>query len=168
MIPQLTILIGTAWFFAVLAWDVNADFKKWRKAISVRHRSEWRKRVLLVLPSIALITMAHPAQSGFCWASFWVLVDTASMLGFGWWLLFDGWYNTRRRNYLIKTGAAPMYYNPFTFFYTGSFNEEGHSDSWLDKMQFLLGNTLSKIIKVTGVSVSLTVYILSFIKFNHQ
>ena len=162
---MIYILIALVLLFCILYWDVNSDFKKWLKNQAVRHKSEWRLRALLCTPIIILFTVAHPAEHGYSWATFWVLACSICMIGFTWWMLFDGWYNLKRRNYLKNTGASPSYYMQFDWWYVGSFNEEGHSDSCLDRLQFWLGNTTSKIVKVVGVALWVVIYILSFQTF---
>ncbi len=159
---MLYIIIGLVLLFCILYWDVNSDFKKWVKNQAVRHKSEWRLRALLCLPVIILFTVAHPAENGYRWGTFFAFICTCFMIGFVWWLVFDGWYNVKRRNHLKKTDAAPAYYKQFTWWYVGSFNEASHSDSFLDKLQFWLGNTGSKILKLVGVVVWVLIYVLSF------
>ena len=158
---MINIIIGIVLLFCILYWDVNTDFNKWVKNKPVRHNSEWRLRALLCLPVIILFTVAHPAENGYSWNTFWAFTCSCFMIGFVWWLLFDGWYNVKRRKYLKDTGAAPSYYRQFTWWYVGSL-EGWQSDSFLDKMQYWMGVTVSKIVKLVGVILWVVIYFLSF------
>ncbi len=164
MNPIAYILLAIALLYLILRWDVFTDFKKWIKYQNVKHGSEWRLRALLCLPVVILFTMAHPQENGYSWGTFWAFVCSSFMVGFVWWLLFDGWYNLKRRHYLKKTGAHPDYYTQFDWWYIGSFYEQGHSDSLLDKLQFWIGRTGSMVIKIVGVGVWLFIYVASFLK----
>ena len=131
-------------FFAVLAWDLRSDYKKWLKTRSVQHSKEWWVRVALMIPSIALFTLAHPREAGYAWSTLLVLGLSAGMTGFAFWILFDGIYN-RLRGY------------QWTF--TGSVEAD---DADLDKMQREMGKAVSMLIKLAGFLVCLTAYILPF------
>lgn len=145
----ISILIAAVLFTAVLIWDVETDLKKWKNNIAVKHAKEWWLRVALLLPTIILLTVAHPQENGYSWATLKVLLTVGWFVSFLWWLLFDGIYNNRRG---------------YGWWFRGSFNDKGHRDSWFDGLQEMIGTAFSIFLKVGGVLAPLLMYIISFIK----
>lgn len=78
-------------FFAILAWDLISDYKKWLSNFRVNHGKEAVLRsALLVVPTV-LFCLAHPDKF------YWILIGNVLLMQFfTFWLLFDGIYNKLR------------------------------------------------------------------------
>ena len=138
------LIIPTVLFFAVLAWDLSTDYKKWIKQINgeqyINHRWEAFVRIMIFTPVTLLLSLHHydkfwlHADGVIRDGNFWIeLLVTIGMEFFVYWTLFDGIYNLLRY---------------FDWSYTGS--DEGSDDAWLDRFQRWAGPFISQSIKIIG------------------
>ena len=125
-------------FFAILAWDIITDYRKWLKQRGVKHTDEAWLRVLLMIAPTILFCIAHTPAFNI-----WVLVNVAMMEFFLFWLLFDGFYNKIRG---------------YGWWFAGSDDED---DAWLDNI-IQAWPWMAKIIKITGAILFVTIYIITY------
>jgi len=125
-------------FFAILAWDVITDYRKWLKHRGVKHTDEAWLRVLLMIAPTIFFCIAHKPHFDI-----WVLVNVALMQFFTFWLLFDGFYNKIRG---------------FDWWFAGSDDED---DAWLDNI-IQAWPWMARIIKIAGVILFITIYIITY------
>jgi len=112
------IWIAAISFFAVLAWDIITDYRKWLKQRGVAHTKEAWLRCLLLSPAIVLFTIAHLGNS------WWHLVYAVVMCFFVFWIVFDGFYNVLRG---------------FNWWYTGSDDkDDAGTDNFLQSIPLWL------------------------------
>ena len=90
------ILSSLIYSFFVLQWKVNRDYKTWRSKQPVKHGKSWRLLAFLLLPPI--ICLAIPI-------TLWGVIITAPFFACWWWILFDGWFNNKRRFNWWHTGS---------------------------------------------------------------
>lgn len=83
------IAFAIIWFTLVLIWDLRTDYRKWKRA-PFDHKKKWQRGVLLT-PSI--LAFALPIGG----ALFFKLVFSWFLVGFVYWVLFDGLFNIIRR-----------------------------------------------------------------------
>lgn len=150
----ISYLIAALVFTAAFIVSIESDLEKWKKTqrgipTPVNHFTGWWARLAMLLPVIILLTVAHPAENGYHKETLFVLLNASGLIGFIWWFMFDGIFNLERGE---------------NWWFLGSFNDAGHGDAWLDILQQKIGPTLSKLLKVGGILVMLTIYIFSFIK----
>jgi len=131
------IWIAVISFFAILAWDVVTDYRKWLKQRSVNHTDEaWLRVLLMIVPTVFFCIAHTPAFN------IWVLIDVALMQLFIFWLLFDGIYNKLRG---------------FGWWFAGS---DDPDDSVLDN--FLQEYPVAgAILKIGGSILFITIYIFT-------
>lgn len=131
------IWIAVISFFAILAWDVITDYRKWLKQRSVNHTDEaWLRVLLMIVPTVFFCIAHTPAFN------IWVLIDVALMQLFIFWLLFDGIYNKLRG---------------FGWWFAGS---DDPDDSVLDN--FLQEYPVAgAILKIGGSILFITIYIFT-------
>lgn len=146
MIPYIMPISAILLAALILWWDVSADFKFWKKKKDVNHNNQGFKRLMLLSPSI--ITMAIPirwvgdtllsnlAIIGLC------LLVSFGVIGFLYWLFFDGLYSNKRR---------------YNFWDLGSDGpEDGKTDNFLQS----LTKTQHIAIKIGGCVIFITVYLI--------
>lgn len=120
---------------AVLAWDIKSDFRYWKEEKPINHNNQGFKRILLLSPSI--IMLAIPI-------SWWAIAAATPMIMFWYWLLFDGLLSNKKR---------------FNFWSLGS---DGPEDGVLDNFLQSLKRWQHIAIKIGGVIISTTLYILLY------
>lgn len=125
-------------FFAVLAWDVVTDYRKWLKHRGVKHTDEAWLRVLLMIVPTVLFCIAHTPAFDI-----WVLTNVGFMQFFTFWLLFDGLYN-RIRGY--------------GWWFAGS---DDADDPFLDDL-IQKHPKLAAVLKIAGAVIFITIYILTY------
>jgi hypothetical protein len=128
-------ILAIIWFFLVLKWDVNTDFKKWKENKPIKHTKEGIIRALLLLPSVVLLTLPD--------FTIWKLLAAASLEASVWWELFDGLYNKKRG---------------FKWRFNGS---QEPDDSRLDKFLYHLSDSKETLLKWGLIILSLCGYIVS-------
>ncbi len=125
----------------VLYIDVRSDFNFWKKGEYINHSNQGFKRMLLLLPSTVFYTV--PILWGVDW---WIIllcgVISFAMIGFRYWILFDGFYSNKRR---------------FNFWHLGS---DDPGDGVLDNFLQSLTRLQHITIKAGGAMLFLIVYIL--------
>ena len=116
-------------FCLVLRWDVLDDYHKWLKNIPVKHGKEALLRAYFLVPSVLLLCLPFPLN-------IWKIVTVAALEAFTYLLLFDGFYNLKRK---------------FNWWFLGSVDPD---DAWWDRVQRKIPLTLLKILKI-GVPIAL-------------
>ena len=130
----------------ILWWDIQSDFKYWKQKKDINHSNQGFKRLMLLTPSI--IMMAIPIT----WVSTKLLVIVAIILlcvlisfgviGFWYWLLFDGLYANKRR---------------YNFWNLGSDDAgDGKADNFLQS----LSKSQHIALKIGGCAIFTTTYII--------
>jgi len=128
-------LYATIWFILVLWWDVWTDYKRWQRKIPINHVDEWVLRIVLLAPTIHLLSLPYDPV--------WIFLPASLMVGALWWELFDGFYNKIRK---------------FPWRFNGTVDPD---DSWLDKILHKLSPLQETILKWGLIVISTTLYILS-------
>ncbi len=142
------IIISSAIVLAalILWWDVKADFKYWKQKKDINHSNQGFKRLMLLTPSI--IMLAIPIT----WVSTKLLAIVAviilcvlisfGVIGFWYWLLFDGLYSNKRR---------------YNFWNLGSDGpEDGKTDNFLQS----LTKSQHIAVKIGGCLIFTTAYVI--------
>lgn len=132
------IWIAVISFFAILAWDVITDYRKWLKHHSVDHGAEAWLRILLMIVPTVFFCIAHTPEFDI-----WVLTNVGFMQFFTFWLLFDGLYNKLRG---------------YGWWFAGSDDQD---DPFLDDL-IQKYPKLAAILKVAGAVIFITIYILTY------
>jgi len=132
------IWIAVILFFAILAWDVISDYRKWLIHRAVDHGAEAWLRILLMIVPTVFFCIAHTPQFDI-----WVLTNVGFMQFFTFWLLFDGFYNKLRG---------------YSWWFAGS---DDADDPFLDDL-IQKYPKLAAILKVAGAVIFITVYILTY------
>lgn len=81
---EWVLTFGIVWFLIVLAWDVLTDRDKFLSGETVLHKKEASKRMILLTPSGILFVAAST------WPLFASSLIVAGLMGFHFWLWFDG------------------------------------------------------------------------------
>lgn len=128
---MLLITLGFLIFIGVLVYDLKTDLTLWREEKPIDHKRGVILRLLGLIPAIILIG----------WPS-------CVFVGFLYWFLFDGYFNTERG---------------FDWWFTGSDDkDDARSDDFLQRISL----TQHKLVKIGGIILGLIVYIgyLNFLK----
>jgi hypothetical protein len=136
MLKAICILAGIVWFVLILRWDVLSDWQKTK----INHTKEAVTRWLLLLPSFGFL-FCGVSTGGGVWN--WVLggIVTFWMMGFGWWLFFDGWLNGKKG---------------YNYWFTGSVDgDDPKSDTFLKRLPLWGIVTL----KIGGFVIGVAAYI---------
>lgn len=133
----MNIVLAILYFSIVLAWDITSDVHKWKINIPINHTKEAGIRILILIPSIILLSIPH----------FTIIKLLLSiLLHFSlWWIIFDGFYNLLRG---------------YDWNYTGSIDDD---DATLDKVLRKLGPIWSNILKISILIISLTFYLKNYV-----
>jgi hypothetical protein len=141
----LYIIIACILFVAVLLYTVDRHYKLWRtaqqqpnagEATPIKHKPEYRLRIMLLLPSIAC----------FIHASSWQIISavaTLLMVGFLFWFLFDGLSNLKRGK---------------DWWFIGTIDKD---ESTFDNIKRWLGPVWTKIVQISFAIGSVLLYIFS-------
>ena len=139
----MIIIVSILLFLFALAYFCLTEYRKWLKHRGTDHREQWVLHVAFLLPPVVGFTVAHNGHH------LPVFALAASMVGFCFWTLFDGIYNEMRG---------------YDWWFTGGHNDPTEiNDSKLDLFLFKIGETATKILKIGGCIVTITVYVLSYI-----
>ncbi len=133
---MIYLAVAVILFTGVLTWDLLTDFRKWQNQIPVNHTREGIMRAILLLPSLFFFLFY---RDPFPW---WMVPVTIVMVQFWYWLLFDGIYNRLRG---------------FNWWFTGS---DDHDDAKADDFLQSIPRWLHVFIKIAGIVISTTFYIL--------
>jgi hypothetical protein len=122
--------LGIGLFFGLLIYKLHNNFRKWRNGYkTVKHSKEWVYVAIseMIVAGIPLIISSEANL-------FLTIAIVEGMIGFWFWLLFDGIYNLIRK---------------FPFFFTGSEDgkEDAKTDNFLQKLS-LWQHVCVKIIPV--------------------
>lgn len=98
---MIGVLLGIIWFFVILKWDVDKDYKKWvllnstgDKKYLVNHFKDGIIRCLLLIPSTLLLVL--PTYDLIILQIIIKYLVVIALQAFVWWEFFDGWYNKKR------------------------------------------------------------------------
>lgn len=98
---MIGVLLGVIWFFVILKWDVDKDYKKWvllnstgDKKYLVNHFKDGIIRCLLLIPSTLLLVL--PTYDLTLPQIIIKYLIAIALQVFVWWEFFDGWYNKKR------------------------------------------------------------------------
>lgn len=133
----MLLILGIIWFLIVMAADLYSDYEKWLSERVVKHTLEGWERGIFLLPSIAFICFHFNVPV-------WKYIDFAIFEAFLYWVLFDGIYNKIRG---------------FDWWFFGSFGDPG-GDAKTDILQKHIGLTGAKILKIGGIIITLTLFII--------
>lgn len=121
----ILIILGVAIFVATLLYDLYTDIKLWKEDKPVKHTKGTILRCIGLIPAIILIG----------WPSI-------MLVGFAYWLLFDGLFNTRRG---------------FNWWFTGS---DDPDDAKMDNLLQTLTLLQHKALKIGGLGIGLILYLI--------
>lgn len=139
----MIILISIAVFIVVLNIELYLDGRRLKKQKGIKHRSKPLKRFFMLNASIAGFVVAHP------WEWYWSLLLVLPMIGFAWWLLFDGLYNVLRKE---------------AWWYNGGHNDPTEpDDGWLDQKLEAITDRQEAWLKIGGTGVLILIYSLTSI-----
>lgn len=122
-------------FGLVLWWDVKTDYRRWKNKKPINHKTDWLIRVLLISPSIVLLSFPS--------FHIWNIVFASLLEGFLFWELFDGFYNKLRG---------------FSWRFNGTIDPD---DSFLDRILYKLTPIQETILKWGLILISALLYILT-------
>jgi|GEM_PF-6893993 len=138
------IIGATIWFFAVLAGFLFFHYRRWLKSRVINHKRTTMIRAVLLIPSTVWFTLSHPGQV------FWTAVLSIAMQGFVFLFAFNGLYNRLRG---------------FDWWFEGGNNDPTEKDnSLIDEFLAKIGRFWTQVIVITGMIVSVGIYILTYFK----
>lgn len=140
------ILAGAITEAAILLWDINSDYRDWKKEKTINHNNQGFKRILLLLIPTALFTIPlfRHGETILIMLGLTALFALVSflMICFRFWLLFDGLQSNKKR---------------FNFWHLGS---DGPEDGVLDNFLQSITKWQHIALKVGGAVIFTTIYIL--------
>src|SRR5689334_16165760 len=86
------ILAAIISFFVILDNDVEDDFKK--DTDNINHKKEGIKRALWLLIPIFCLSFVKETPNDLQWVL--QLLSSTGLVGFTYWLLFDGWLSNKK------------------------------------------------------------------------
>lgn len=122
-------------FGGILYLDVLSDYQRWKENKSLPHFKQWVQRILLLSPSILLLSIPN--------LDITTLTISSLLEGSTWLLLFDGFYNKIRG---------------FDWWFMGSIDKD---ESWWDKIQRKIPLKLLKVLKIGVPILLLIIFIIN-------
>lgn len=126
---MLLLLLGFILFVGTLVYDLKTDLALWKEGKPINHKRGLILRLLGLIPAILLIG----------WPSF-------LFVGFLYWFLFDGYFNTERN---------------FDWWFTGSDDkDDAKTDDFLQKLTL----RQHKLVKIGGIILGAILYVIMLVK----
>lgn len=141
-------IISLLLFFFILYQEVKLHNKRLNEGIKIRHKEEWFIRLVLLLPSIIMLSLPYKNRHDFTpeWFAISIAIKlllAGGFLAFLWWELFDGFYNVKRKK-------------PWRFIGTIE-NDESSTDNFLRKFS----TKMQGIVKIGLIILSFGLLVLS-------